>query len=87
MTAIIITSIICATLLIMLYMTHIYPRTIRKYKLLAAQRKAELDKLKKEFDSRLDGYTDWFNDMEQRMSSLSEMVYNFIANYYSPNKK
>ena len=46
MTAIIITSIICATLLIMLYMTHIYPRTIRKYKLLAAQRKAELDKLK-----------------------------------------
>lgn len=87
MTAIIITSIICATLLIMLYMTHIYPRTIRKYKLLDAQRKAELDKLKKEFDSRLDDYTDWFNDMEQRMSSLSEMVYDFIANNYSPNKK
>lgn len=48
MTAIIITSIICATLLIMLYMTHVYPRTLRKYKLRSAQLKAELDKLKRE---------------------------------------
>ncbi len=74
MTAIIITSIICATLLIMLYITHIYPRTIRKYKLLAAQRKAELDKLKKEYDSRLDGYTDWFNEMERRLRELASLV-------------
>lgn len=47
MTAIIITSIICVTLVIMLYMTHIYPRTLRKYKLRCTQLKAELDKLKK----------------------------------------
>lgn len=80
MTAIIITSIICATLLIMLYMTHIYPRTIRKYKLLAAQRKAELDKLKKEYDTILDGYTSWFDKMEQRLCDLAEDVYDFNTN-------
>lgn len=80
MTAIIITSIICATLLIMLYMTHIYPRTIRKYKLLAAQRKAELDKLKKECDSRLDGYTDWFDEMERRLHDMAEDIYDFHTN-------
>lgn len=80
MTAIIITSIICATLLIMLYMTHIYPRTIRRYKLLAAQRKAELDKLKKEYDNVLDGYTSWFNEMEQRLRDMAEIVYEFNTN-------
>lgn len=80
MTAIIITSIICATLLIMLYMTHIYPRTIRKYKLLAAQRKAELDKLKKEYDTILDGYTSWFDEMERRLRDLAEDVYDFNTN-------
>ncbi len=80
MTAIIITAIICATLLISSYMTYIYPRTIRKYKLLAAQRKTELDKLKKEYDSRLDGYTDWFNEMEQRLEELTNLVYNTKIN-------
>lgn len=61
-------------------MTYIYPRTIRKYKLLAAQRKTELDKLKKEYDSRLDGYTDWFNEMEQRLEELTNLVYNTKIN-------
>lgn len=78
MTAIIITSIICATLLIMLYMTSIYPRTIRKYKLLAAQRKAELDKLRKEYDTVLDGYTSWFDEMERRLRELAQLVYDKI---------
>lgn len=64
----------------MLYMTHIYPRTIRRYKLLAAQRKAELDKLKKEYDTVLDGYTSWFNEMEQRLRDMAEIVYEFNAN-------
>lgn len=78
MTAIIITSIICATLLIMLYMTHIYPRAIRKYKLLAAQRKAELDKLKKEYDGHLEGYTDWFMEMQKRLDEMANIVYDKI---------
>lgn len=64
----------------MLYMTHIYPRTIRRYKLLAAQRKAELDKLKKEYDTVLDGYTSWFNEMEQRLRDMAEIVYEFNTN-------
>lgn len=78
MTAIIITSIICATLITMLYMTHIYPRTIRRYKLLSAQIKAELDKLKKEYDGHLDGYTDWFLFMEKRLNELADKVYDKI---------
>lgn len=80
MTAIIITSIICATLLIMLYMTRIYPRTIRKYKLLAAQHKAELDKLKMEYDTILGGYTSWFDEMEQRLRDMAENIYDFNTN-------
>lgn len=78
MTAIIITSIICATLIIMLCITQIYPRTIRKYKLLAAQRKAELDKLRKEYDSQLDGYTDWFLSMQKRLDELANIVFDKI---------
>ena len=80
MTAIIITSIICATLLIMLYMTNIYPRNIRKYKLLAAQRKVELDKLRKEYDTVLDGYTSWFDEMERRLHDMANIVYDFNTN-------
>ena len=80
MTAIIITSIICATLLIMLYMIHIYPRNIRKYKLLAAQRKAELDELKKEYAKILDGYTSWFDEMERRLHDMANIVYDFNTN-------
>ena len=64
----------------MLYMTHIYPRTIRRYKLLAAQRKAELDKLKKEYDTVLDGYTSCFNEIEQRLRDMAEIVYEFNTN-------
>lgn len=75
MTAIIITSIICVTLVIMLYMTHVYPRTLRKYKLRCAQLKAELDKLKKEYDEHLDGYTDWFMSMQKRLDELANIVY------------
>lgn len=75
MTAIIITSIICATLVIMLYMTHIYPRTLRKYKLSCAQLKAELDKLKKEYDGHLDDYTDWFLSMQKRLDELANIVF------------
>ncbi len=78
MTAIIITSIICATLLIMLYMTHVYPRSIRKYKLRSSQLKAELDKLKKEYDGHLDGYTDWFLSMQKRLDELANIVYDKI---------
>jgi len=75
MTAIIITLIICVTLVSMLYMTHVYPRSIRKYKILAAQRKAEYDKLKKEYDGHLDGYTDWFLSMQKRLDELANIVY------------
>lgn len=78
MTAIIITSIICATLIIMLYITQIYPRAIRRHKLLAAQRKAELDKLRKEYDSQLDGYTDWFLSMQKRLDELANIVFDKI---------
>lgn len=78
MTAIIITSIICATLLIMLCMTHVYPRNIRKYKILAAQRKAEYDKLRKEYDAQLDVYTEWFLTMEKRLSEMADIVYDKI---------
>lgn len=78
MTEIIITSIICATLLIMLYMTHVYPRTIRKYKLLASQLKAELDKLKKEYNGHLDDYTDWFLSMQKRLDELANIVFDKI---------
>lgn len=75
MTAIIITSIICVTLVIMLYMTHIYPRTLRRYKLHCAQLKAELDKLKKEYDGHLDDYTDWFLSMQKRLDELANIVF------------
>lgn len=78
MTAIIITSIICATLLIMLYMTHIYPRTLRKYKLRSAKLKAELDKLKKEYDEHLDDYTDWFLSMQNRLDELANIVFDKV---------
>lgn len=78
MTAIIITSIICATLLIMLCMTHVYPRNIRKYKILAAQRKAEYDKLRKEYDAHLDAYTELFLTMEKRLSEMADIVYDKI---------
>ena len=78
MTAIIITSIICATLLIMLYMTHVYPRTLRKYKLRSAQLKAELDKLKREYDGHLDDYTDWFLSMQKRLDELANIIYDKI---------
>lgn len=78
MTAITITSIICATLLIMLYMTHVQPRVLRKYKLRSAQLKAELDKLKKEYDGHLDGYTDWFLSMQKRLDELANIVYDKI---------
>lgn len=78
MTAIIITSIICATLIIMLYMTRIYPRTIRRYKLLSAQLKAELDKLKNEYDGQLDDYTDWFLSMQKRLDELANIVFDKI---------
>ena len=75
MTAIIITSIICVTLVIMLYMKHVYPRALRKYKLRSAQLKAELDKLKKEYDGKLDGYTDWFLSMQKRLDELANIVF------------
>lgn len=75
MTAIIITSIICVTLVIMLYMTHVYPRILRKYKLRCAQLKAEQDKLKKEYDEHLDGYTDWFLSMQERLDELANIVF------------
>lgn len=78
MTAIIITSIICATLLIILYITHVYPRTLRKYKLRSAQLKAELDKLKKEYDGHLDDYTDWFLSMQKRLDELANIIYDKI---------
>jgi hypothetical protein len=75
MTAIIITAIICATLVIMLYMTHVHPRTLRKYKLRCARLKAERDKLKKEYDAHLDGYTDWFLSMQKRLDELANIVF------------
>ena len=78
MTAITITSIICATLLIMLYMTHVYPRTLRKYKLRSAQLKAELDKLKKEYDGHLDDYVDWFRSMQKQLDELANIIYDKI---------
>lgn len=78
MTAIIITSIICATLVIMLYMMHVYPRTLRKYKLRCAQLRAELDKLKKEYDGHLDDYTDWFLSMQKRLDELANIVFDKI---------
>ena len=78
MTAIIITSIICATLLIMSYMTHVYPRTLRKYKLRSAQLKAELDKLKKEYDEHLDDCMDWFLSIQKRLDELSNIIYDKI---------
>lgn len=59
-------------------MTHVYPRTIRKYKILAARRKAELDELRREYDCRLEGYTDWFKEMEQRLRELADIVYDKI---------
>lgn len=65
-------------MLISLYLTNIYPRTIRKYKLLAARHKAEADKLKKEYDRLLNGYTDWFLEMEKRLSELTNIVYDKI---------
>lgn len=75
MTTIIITLIICATLVIMLYMTHVYPRSLRKYKLRSAQLKAKLNKLKKEYDSQLEGYTDWYLSMEKRLEELANIVF------------
>ncbi|WP_290389854.1 hypothetical protein [uncultured Duncaniella sp.] len=78
MTAIIITSIICATLLIMSYMTRVYPITLRKYKLRSAQLKAELDKLKREYDGHLDDYTDWFLSMQKRLDELANIIYDKI---------
>lgn len=62
----------------MLYMTHVYPRTLRKYKLRSAQLKAELDKLKKGYDKHLDGYTDWFLSMQKRLDELANIVYDKI---------
>ena len=78
MTAIIITSIICATLLIILYITHVYPRTHRKDKRRSAPLKAELDKLKKEYDGHLDDYTDWFLSMQKRLDELANIIYDKI---------
>ncbi len=62
----------------MLYMTHVYPRTLRKYKLRSAQLKAELDKLKREYDGHLDGYTDWFLSMQKRLDELANIIYDKI---------
>ena len=59
-------------------MTHVYPRNIRKYKILAAQRKAEYDKLRKEYDAQLDVYTEWFLTMEKRLSEMADIVYDKI---------
>lgn len=78
MVAIIITSIVCATLLIGLYIIKIYPRTIRRYKKLAAQYMVELDQLRKEYETRLDGYTDWFREMEKRLRELANIVYDKV---------
>ena len=75
MIAIIITSIICVTLVIMLYMIHVYPRTLRKHKLRCAQLKAERDKLKKEYDGHLDDYTDRFLSMQKRLDELANIVF------------
>lgn len=65
-------------MLIMLFMTHVYPRNIRKYKILAAQRKAEYDKLRKEYDAQLDAYTEWFLTLEKRLSEMADIVYDKI---------
>ena len=62
----------------MLYMTHVYPRTLRKYKLRSAQLKAELDKLKREYDGHLDVYTDWFLSMQKRLDELANIIYDKI---------
>ena len=62
----------------MLYMTHVYPRTLRKYKLRSAQLKAELDKLKREYDGHLDDYTDWFLSMQKRLDELANIIYDKI---------
>lgn len=59
-------------------MTHVYPRSIRKYKLRSSQLKAELDKLKKEYDGHLDGYTDWLLSMQKRLDELANIVYDKI---------
>lgn len=60
----------------MLYMTHIYPRTIRKYKIIAAHSKAELNELRKEYDGHLDDYTEWFLLMQKRLDELANIVFN-----------
>ncbi len=65
-------------MLIILYITHVYPRTLRKYKLRSAQLKAELDKLKKEYDGHLDDYTDWFLSMQKRLDELANIIYDKI---------
>lgn len=62
----------------MLYMTHVYPRTIRKYKLRSARLKAELNKLKQEYDGHLDDYTDWFLSMQKRLDEMANIVYDKI---------
>ena len=59
-------------------MTHIYPRTLRKYKLRSAKLKAELDKLKKEYDEHLDDYTDWFLSMQNRLDELANIVFDKV---------
>ncbi len=62
----------------MLYMTHVYPRTLRKYKLRSAQLEAELDKLKKEYDGHLDDYVGWFLSMQKRLDELANIIYDKI---------
>ncbi len=59
-------------------MTHVYPRSLREYKLRSAQLKVELDKLKKEYDGHLDGYTDGFLSMQKRLDELANIVYDKI---------
>ena len=75
MTAIIITSVICATLVVTSYKTHVYPITLRKYKIRCAKLKAELDKTKKEYNEYLDDYTDWFLSMQKQLKELADIVF------------